>query len=205
MKGSEHCQIQLDSSHKKREKQKTKRRSKAGSTNANQYDDFLQKDLHNTSPSSMQTLEQIIFACSNYTTVEKRDVHDIAPWGRCNFHMLLSQRSQRRPLPANGAQQWHLTTWHPAMAPDHGTQQWHHAQSVKACHNHSPPLASSNGSSNGTQHPAMASYHMAPPPWHPAMAPYHGTQQWHHVQSIASSNGTQQWHLTTWHPAMASM
>ena len=96
MKGSEHCQTQLDSLHKKREKQKTKRRSKAGSTNANQYDDFLQKDLHNTSASSMQTLEQVIFACSNCTTVEKRDVHDIAPWGRCNFHMLLSQRSQRR-------------------------------------------------------------------------------------------------------------
>ena len=88
---------------------------------------------------------------------------------------------------SNGTQQWHLTTWHPAMSPDHGTQQWHHVQSVKVCHNHSPPLASSNGSSNG------------------AMAPYHGTQQWHHVQSIASSNGTQQWHLTTWHPAMASM
>ena len=159
---------------------------------------------------------------------------------------------------SNGTQQWHPTTWHPAMAsyhnpamapsiqqwqwhppmaPYHGTQQW-----LSKCHNHSPPIASSNGTlphgtqqwhltmapSNGTTsslskcvtttprllHPAMAAA-MAPStqqwhlttchPWHPAMAPYHGTQQWHHVQSIASSNGTQQWHLTTWHPAMASM
>ena len=92
----------------------------------------------------------------------------------------------------------HLTTWHPAMAPDHGTQQWHHAQSVKVCHNHSPPQqwhpAPSNGIlPHGTHHGIQA------------MAPYHGTQQWHHVQSVASSNGTQQRHLTTWHPAMASM
>ena len=76
---------------------------------------------------------------------------------------------------APNTQQWHHTTWHPAMAPYHGTQQWHHVHSVKVCHKHPPPIASRNGSSNGTQHPAMASHHVAPSngtlPWHPAMAP----------------------------------
>ena len=95
----------------------------------------------------------------------------------------------------HSTQQWHLT-----MAPSNGT-----TSSLSKCVITTPRLL----------HPAMAAA-MAPstqqwhlttwhPPWHPAMAPYHGTQQWHHVQSIASSNGTQQWHLTTWHPAMASM
>ena len=135
----------------------------------------------------------------------------------------------------NGIQQWHPTTWHPAMAPSiqqwhpassngthHGIQQWHLStapsngttSSLSKCHNHSPPIASSNGTQQ---------WHLTT--WHPAMAPDHGTQQWHHVQSVkvchnhsmaptmASSNGTLPWHLTMapsngttsslLHPAMA--
>ena len=78
-----------------------------------------------------------------------------------------------------------IQQWHPAMAPyhmapsngtGHGTQQWHHAQSVKVCHGHSPPLASSNWQQQ----------------WHPAPSilphgTHHGTQQW-----AACSNGTEQ-------------
>ena len=117
-------------------------------------------------------------------------------------HVQSVKMSQQHSPPiasSNGTQQWHLTTSQPGMAPDHGAQQWHHVQSVKVCHNHSPPLASS---SNGTQHPAMASYHMAPTmasyhrtlPWHPAMAPrpVYCIQQWHPAMApyhMAPSNG----------------
>ena len=93
---------------------------------------------------------------------------------------------------------------HPAMAPSngtlpHGTQQWHltmapsTTSSLSKCVITSPPLASSNGSSNGTQHPAMASYHMAP-----TMASSNGTLPWH--LTMAPSNGTTSSLL---HPAMA--
>ena len=104
------------------------------------------------------------------------------------------------------------------MASYHGTQQWHHVQSAKVCHNHPPPIASSNPSngtlphgtltpSNGTLpwHPAMTPYQMAPingiqqwrQQWHPttcnpAMAPYHGTLPWH--PAMAPYHGIQQWH-----------
>ena len=125
---------------------------------------------------------------------------------------------------SNGTQQWRPTTWHPAKAPYHGTQHpamaprngtQHPAMaptmattapsngtrsSLSKCHNHSPPIASSNGTQQ---------WHLTT--WHPAMAPDHGTQQWHHVQSVkvchnhspplASSNGSSN---GTQHPAMAS-
>ena len=112
--------------------------------------------------------------------------------------------------PSNGAQQWHLAMapqwhpnrtqqwhstqqwhppWHPAMAPYHGTHQWHHVQSVKVCHNHPPPIASSNGTlphgtqqwhltmapSNGTTSSLSNMSKPAPAQWHPVMAPYDGT------------------------------
>ena len=117
---------------------------------------------------------------------------------------------------------------HPSMAPYHGTQQWRHVQSVKVCHNHPPPIASSNGTlPHGTTSSLSKCVITTPRRLHPAMAPSngtlpHGAQQWHHVHTAnvqsprqqwhpamapyhgtLSSNGTLPWHLTTWHLAMA--
>ena len=131
-------------------------------------------------------------ASSNGTTstLPKCVAHCIQQWHPTTSHPAMPTRWHPSMASSNGAQQWHPTTWHPAMAPYngtqqrrltmapsngavpwhpamapyHGTQQWHHVQSLEVCHNHPPPIASSNGTLSD------------------------GTQQWHHVQSANVCN-----------------
>ena len=125
--------------------------------------------------------------------------------------------------PAYCIQQWHQQ-WHPApsngilyhTAPSNGTL--HHVQSVKMCHKHPQPIASSNGTqqrhltmapSNGTKSSLSKCVITTPHLLHPAMAPSNHT--WPclaipsngHVQSVKVCHNHPAYCIQQWHPAMA--